>query len=187
MSVEIEVHEPTPDLEEGSAAMEMSVLTMGEVNLASGGIADKPGDDDAVSSDLSPAVGENQETTPPPPASIEETRVTDETPATPDEMQGEVSTIQNENGAGATAIFTFSEGEKARVIKMFKRFDLDQSNNINSREELNQLTLAVFYTFNQEIEPTIITEMCRTVDVATNPMNLESYVEWVQLQLQDAL
>ena len=83
--------------------------------------------------------------------------------------------------------------EKSRneeiIRSLFHRYDYDESGTINSEEELQQLTSAVFFKIkhlqqadgNDDVDvkgTAYIDELCEAVDVNENPMTEDEYVAW---------
>ena len=83
--------------------------------------------------------------------------------------------------------------EKSRneeiIRSLFHRYDYDESGTINSEEELQQITSAVFFKIkhlqqedgNVDVDvkgAAYIDELCQAVDVNENPMTEDEYVAW---------
>ena len=105
----------------------------------------------------------------------------------------EVDTVQHEEAEPALEIpvfgnateedgaFVLSEEVREQITTvLFRRFDLDHSGTVNSTEELRQLTVGSFFTLGRPVDPDCIVDLCATVDIETNPLDRQAFVEWFQ-------
>ena len=70
-------------------------------------------------------------------------------------------------------------------MKQFEIYDSDGSGTINSALELEQLTLAICFKLSRDMDPVspdLIKEICQTIDVEANPLDVEGYMEWLRQQ-----
>ena len=121
-----------------------------------------------------------------------------ESPSVVVEEEPSIEVAQPSQLAGTTRLSKCVNGEESgdklgldvaerweEAVKQFEIYDYDGSGTINSALELYEVTLAICFKLSRDtdpVSPDLIKEICQTIDVEANPLDVEGYMEWLREQ-----
>ena len=89
------------------------------------------------------------------------------------------------SAAGVYEAARFTKNDKAEVLEIFTRCDLDASGTLNSNEEAEQLLTFAMYklqdVIGRGVTPDVLeskTKKLIDTDLKSNPMDFETFWEW---------